>query len=77
MPLPALEPSTFALPAELADRLRVVSKIVYTGIGFAVLRGLDPKKYSEEENTIIYCGVASHIGIQRNANSRGMAMGTF
>ncbi|KAF4545852.1 Taurine catabolism dioxygenase [Lasiodiplodia theobromae] len=74
LPLPALEPSTFVLPAELADRLRVVSKIVHTGIGFAVLRGLDPKKYSEEENTIIYCGIASHIGIQRNANSRGMAM---
>ncbi|KAK0647232.1 hypothetical protein DIS24_g7933 [Lasiodiplodia hormozganensis] len=74
LPLPSLEPSTFVLPAELADRLRVVSKIVHTGIGFAVLRGLDPKKYTEEENTIIYCGIASHIGIQRNANSRGMAM---
>ncbi|KAB2571941.1 hypothetical protein DBV05_g9398 [Lasiodiplodia theobromae] len=74
LPLPALEPSTFVLPAELADRLRVVSKIVHTGIGFAVLRGLDPKKYTEEENTIIYCGIASHIGIQRNANSHGMAM---
>ncbi|KAL1634454.1 hypothetical protein SLS58_010650 [Diplodia intermedia] len=74
LPLSSLDPTVFYLPTEIAARLRVVSKIVHSGIGFAVLRGLDPEKYSEEENAIIYCGVASHIGIQRSANSRGMAM---
>ncbi|GME48611.1 Taurine catabolism dioxygenase [Neofusicoccum parvum] len=72
--LPFLEPSTFPLPESLTRRLRQVSKIVHSGIGFAVLRGLNPAKHSEIDSVIAYCGIASHIGAQRSTNSKGNAM---
>lgn len=34
---------------------------IYQGKGFAVLRGLDAKKYSKEDMTTIYLGVQAHI----------------
>lgn len=43
-------------------------------MGFAVLRGLDPKRYDDEENVIAYCGLASYVGLERVTNAFGMSM---
>jgi hypothetical protein len=54
----------------LVKKLRAVSDAVYTGIGFKVVHGLDPTKYTEKQNAIIYAGVASHVGSQRGFQDR-------
>lgn len=72
--LPYLSPSTFPLPETLSARLRGISNQLHDGIGFAVLRGLDPKCYDDEEIVIIYCGVASYVGVERITNAFGMSM---
>lgn len=74
MDLPFLTPETFPLPAELGHRLRDISHKVHHGMGFAVLRGLDPKQYDDEENVIAYCGLASYVGLERVTNAFGMSM---
>ncbi len=56
---------TFKLPTELALRLRQVSNQVYNGIGFNIVHGLDPTKYTPEQNVAIYAGIAAHVAPQR------------
>lgn len=51
---------TFPLPT-LGAKLNNVSKQIHDGIGFAVLRGLDPKKYSPRDNILLYVGITSYI----------------
>ncbi|KAF2676403.1 Clavaminate synthase-like protein [Lentithecium fluviatile CBS 122367] len=68
-----LEPATFPLSTELGNRLRSVSTTLHEGIGFAVLRGLNPKRYNDEENLMIYAGLVSWIGSERVTNPLGMS----
>lgn len=56
---------TFRLPEELAGRLKAVSAECYSGVGFNIIRGLDPAKYSAADNVIIYAGIASHVAPER------------
>lgn len=70
-----LEPATFPLSIELGNRLRAVSHSLHKGLGFAVLRGLNPKKYSDEDNLIMYAGIVSWIGRERVTNPLGMSAG--
>ena len=35
---------------------------MHDGHGFAMIRGLDPEPYSQEENIIIYLGISSYAG---------------
>ncbi|CAF3551505.1 unnamed protein product [Fusarium graminearum] len=49
-PLPTLQP--------LLDGVR---QDVHQGKGFGVIRGLDPKKYSVEDLTVLYLGIQSYI----------------
>ena len=72
--IPLLSPETFPLPKELSIRLRRISGQLHDGIGFAVLRGLDPKRYDDEENVIAYCGLASYVGAERVTNAFGMSL---
>ncbi|KAM7211774.1 hypothetical protein V8F06_012841 [Rhypophila decipiens] len=58
--------TTFPLPL-LGGRLVQVSKTVHDGRGFVVLRGLQPDKYSNHDNILLYLGVTSYI-----AETRGM-----
>jgi len=51
---------TFPLP-QLKAKLESIADILHHGIGFAVLRGLDPRKYSRFDNAIIYLGITSYI----------------
>ncbi|KAK0627473.1 hypothetical protein B0T14DRAFT_512679 [Immersiella caudata] len=62
----AVNPTTFPLHI-LGPRLAEVSKIIHEGRGFAVLRGLNPVKYSSMDNILLYLGVTSYI-----AETRGM-----
>lgn len=56
---------TFRLPEKLAGRLKAVSAECYSGVGFNIIRGLDPAKYSAADNVIIYAGIASHVAPER------------
>jgi hypothetical protein len=56
---------TFVLPHALVERLRQVSEQCYNGIGFKVIRGLDPSKYSPVQNAAIYAGIGAHVAPQR------------
>ena len=51
---------TFPLP-KLSHKLSRVAMTLHYGIGFAVLRGLDPKKYSPLDNVILYLGITSYV----------------
>lgn len=51
---------TFPLP-KLGPKLFEVSKTLHFGIGFAVIRGLNPKDYSPLDNILLYLGITSYI----------------
>ncbi|KAF8994584.1 hypothetical protein BDQ17DRAFT_1392391 [Cyathus striatus] len=63
-PLGHLSPSTFPLPT-LGPILSDLSRELYSGRGFFVLRTIPVDSYTREENVIIYAGVSSHIGSLR------------
>jgi hypothetical protein len=55
---------TFPLPT-LGPSLRNLSKELYEGRGFFVLRTLPIDAYSKEELAIAYAGICSHVGEKR------------
>ncbi|KAK0636572.1 hypothetical protein B0T17DRAFT_596036 [Bombardia bombarda] len=57
---------TFPLPS-LGSRLEEVSRVIHEGRGFVVLRGLQPDKYSNFDNILLYLGITSYI-----AETRGL-----
>ncbi|KAK1836860.1 hypothetical protein QBC39DRAFT_272118 [Podospora conica] len=61
-----VDKTTFPLP-NLAPRLHEVAETIHHGRGFVVLRGLQPAKYSNQDNILLYLGVTSYI-----AETRGM-----
>jgi len=63
--LSELSSSTFELPAAFSQRLRKLSDHIYKGVGFQIIRGLDPSKYTSKQNLIVYAGVSSHVCPQR------------
>lgn len=67
---PAISPETFPLPAELRARLDGISATCHDGIGFVVLRGLDPEKYSEDDNALIFMGISAHVAPVRAFQDR-------
>lgn len=73
-PIPLVNRDTFPLP-NLGSTLRQEAKILQSGRGFIVLRGLDPDRYSREENIIIYTGVSSYIGSLRGRQDSNLIHG--
>lgn len=68
---PALCKHNFILPS-LGPVLQRLSFDLHNGKGFFVLRGLQPSKYSREDNIIIYLGLSSWVGPRRGrVNPRG------
>jgi len=63
--LSELSSSTFELPAAFSQRLRKLSDQIYKGVGFQLIRGLDPSKYTSKQSLIVYAGVSSHVCPQR------------
>lgn len=54
----------FRLPT-LGSVLEEYSSRLHNGRGFFVLKGLDPARYSREENVILYLGITSYIAEKR------------
>ena len=65
LPLSRLDPITFRLPDQLAKQLDDISEECYSGRGFCVVRGLEPAKYTDEENVILYAGISAYIALER------------
>lgn len=59
--LKGINQENFRLPT-LGPQLCKYRDEVHFGKGFFVLRGLDPKKYSGEENNVIFLGISKYIG---------------
>ena len=62
VPLGFLSPETFPLPALGPCIREIAANDIYSGRGFAVLRGIPVDGYTDLENTIIHAGVASWLG---------------
>jgi hypothetical protein len=63
-PLPTLVPKLLELRRELIN-----------GRGFALLRGLPSEKYTEQESSIIFYGLGTHLGSSRAQNAQGHLLG--
>ncbi|KAK9418519.1 putative TauD/TfdA-like domain-containing protein [Seiridium unicorne] len=63
-PLGFIDQQSFPLPT-LHATLRDISKEIHLGHGFKVVRGIPVRRYSHEENIIIYAGIASHVAPAR------------
>ncbi|KAL8952551.1 MAG: hypothetical protein Q9222_001541 [Ikaeria aurantiellina] len=63
--LSSISASTFELPASFSQRLRNLSDQLYKGVGFQIIHGLDPTKYTQKQRIIVYAGVSAHICPQR------------
>ncbi|KAK2608124.1 hypothetical protein N8I77_006757 [Diaporthe amygdali] len=64
---------TFPLPT-VGPRLEAIARNLHEGTGFALLHGLDPAKYSNEDNITLFLGLGSHIGSQRGAQNKNRNM---
>lgn len=62
-------PWTFPLP-NLAARLSSIAFELHRGKGFFVLRGLDPHRWSPEDNAVVYLGICSYIGEKRGKTNQ-------
>jgi hypothetical protein len=60
-----ISPTTFPLQEAFSKELRGINDEVNNGRGFAVLRGLQPLDYSEEDVIILYAGLTSHVASHR------------
>lgn len=60
-----LSASTFELPAAFSQRLRKLSDQLYNGVGFQIIHGLDPSKYTPKQKLTVYAGVSAHVCPQR------------
>jgi hypothetical protein len=56
--------STFPLPT-LGEKLQQLSGELHEGKGFFVLRGLDPSRYSPQENNLLFLGLSSYVAETR------------
>ncbi|KAL3489020.1 hypothetical protein BJX62DRAFT_239489 [Aspergillus germanicus] len=63
--LSAISPSTFELPQSFVERLRKVSDQLYSGLGFLLIHGVDPEKYTAKQKIIVYAGISAHVAPQR------------
>lgn len=65
----------FPLPS-LAIKLAAVRQDVHEGRGFKVIRGLNPKKYSVEDLTVLYLGIQVYVANRHGRqDKKGNMMG--
>ncbi|KAK4449696.1 Clavaminate synthase [Podospora aff. communis PSN243] len=64
LPLNRLNAQLFPLPT-LGPRLRERSMLLHKDKPFFMLRGISPQWFSKRGNTIIFLGIASHVGTKR------------
>jgi hypothetical protein len=59
----------FSLPTIQANLARA-SIDVHQGRGFAIVRGMDPRKHTAEDNMAIFLGISNYIGEQRGIQDK-------
>jgi len=64
LPLECLSRDLFPLPY-LGNKLKHLATMLTTGLGLFLIRGLDPNRYSNEQNILLYLGISSYIGERR------------
>ncbi|KAH6626749.1 hypothetical protein B0J18DRAFT_365170 [Chaetomium sp. MPI-SDFR-AT-0129] len=64
---------TFSLPTIQAQLARA-SQDIHHGCGVAIIRGLDPAKYTAEDNVTVFLGISSHIGELRGVQDKKGSM---
>jgi hypothetical protein len=65
----AVTRDNFSLPTTQADLARACID-VHQGRGFAIVRGIDPQKYTAEDNMAIFLGISNYIGEQRGIQDK-------
>lgn len=65
----AVTKRTFPLP-KLCSTLLAIRNEVYTGIGFALLRGLRLNAYDPTERVVVFLGLSSYIAEERGPQDR-------
>lgn len=55
----------FPLSDALSRRLRKVSERCYEGLGFCIVRGLNPDDYTLRQNVIVFAGISAHVASER------------
>jgi hypothetical protein len=68
-----VSPETFPLPT-LGPKLRRMALDIHSGRGFAVVRGLDPDEFSQEDNVLIFLGISSYIAELRGRQDENGSM---
>jgi len=74
IPLERVQQADFMLPS-LGPKLASMLDELRSGRGFFVLRGLPLSRYSEDEVSLIYWGVGTHLGTAVNQNPAGDLLG--
>jgi hypothetical protein len=70
--LSSISTTTFPLPDSLVSRLRNVSAKIYgDGVGFHILHGLLPSRYTQRQNVIVFAGLSAHVCPQRGFVDNG------
>ena len=72
VPRGSITKSTFPLPQPLSEQLKQISHIVHKEHGFQVLRGLEPSRYSREDNIIAYVGITTHMAEKRTSMGKSL-----
>ncbi|WP_294226192.1 TauD/TfdA family dioxygenase [uncultured Shimia sp.] len=65
---------TFPLTT-FSTHVEELSKILLTGVGVQVLRGLPIADYSQKFAATIFCGLGAHLGSARSQNAQGHILG--
>jgi hypothetical protein len=71
-----INPKTFPLPI-LSVPLAAISQDIHQGRSFSLIRGLETDKYSDEDNDILFSGLAAHVGSRRGIGGSGLAMSQY
>ncbi|KAI8876338.1 Clavaminate synthase-like protein [Backusella circina FSU 941] len=61
-PFGEIQKDTFALPTLGPKITNLIQENVVDGRGFLVIRGINPDKYTREQNIIAYAGVSTFVG---------------
>lgn len=74
VPMLDMTKEDFPLPTFSKEIEKIVNEIE-GGRGFVLIRGLNVDDYTEEQASIIYLGIGSHMGIKVSQNGKGHMLG--
>lgn len=74
IPIAELDAPKFPLP-RLETKLKALQKQLIHGIGFGLIKGLDPDQYSSQQLALMFFGLGAHLGHARSQNAKGHVLG--